>query len=175
MKAQVSAHAGAAFQPLNIAVLTISDTRSLAEDRSGQVLVEGLQAEGHRLAERRIVRDDIYEIRAAVSTWIASPDVQVVLTTGGTGFSARDQTPEAVRPLFDKQVDGFGELFRQLSYEEIGSATIQSRALAGVANRTVVVCLPGSSGACRTGWERLLREQLDHAHRPCNLAELVVQ
>lgn len=169
----MSGHA-AAFRPLNIAVLTISDTRSLDGDRSGNVLVEGLQAEGHQLAERRIVTDDIYAIRAVVSGWIADSEVQVVLTTGGTGFSARDQTPEAVRPLLDKSIDGFGELFRQLSFEEIGSSTLQSRALAGVANATVIACLPGSPGACRTGWHRLLREQLDRGHRPCNLAELVL-
>ena len=167
-------HAVAAFRPLNIAVLTISDTRGLAEDRSGDVLVAGLEESGHRLAERRIVRDDIYQVRAAVSQWVADPAVQVVLTTGGTGFSARDQTPEAVRPLLDKTIDGFGELFRQLSYEEIGSSTLQSRALAGIANDTVIACLPGSSGACRTGWYRLLQEQLDHGHRPCNLAELIL-
>lgn len=170
----VADHAVAAFKPLNVAVLTISDTRGLVEDRSGDVLVAGLETAGHRLADRRIVRDDIYQIRAAVSHWIAAAEVQAVLTTGGTGFSDRDRTPEAVRPLLDRVIDGFGELFRQLSYEEIGTSTLQSRALAGIANGTVVACLPGSSGACRTGWDRLLREQLDQSHRPCNLAELVL-
>lgn len=170
----VADHAVAAFKPLNVAVLTISDTRGLAEDRSGDVLVAGLEAAGHRLADRRVVKDDIYQIRAAVSHWIADAQVQAVLTTGGTGFSDRDRTPEAIRPLLDRAIDGFGELFRQLSYEEIGTSTLQSRALAGIANGTVVACLPGSSGACRTGWDRLLREQLDHSHRPCNLAELVL-
>lgn len=170
----MNGHAGPAFVPLNIAVLTVSDTRTLAEDRSGDVIADGVAEAGHKLADRRIVIDDIYRIRAVVSEWIAAPEIQVVVTTGGTGFSDRDRTPEAIEPLLDRRIDGFGELFRQHSYEEIGSSTLQSRALAGMANRTVIACLPGSSGACRCGWNRVLREQLDHSFRPCNLAQLVV-
>ena len=158
---------------LAIAVLTVSDTRGPAEDTSGDLLVERLENAGHRLAARRIVRDDIYAIRAVVSAWIADPDVQVVLTTGGTGFSGRDSTPEALTPLFDKAVEGFGELFRQLSYDEIGTSTIQSRALAGLANGTSVFAMPGSTNACRTAWDRILREQLDGRFKPCNFAELL--
>ncbi len=154
--------------PLNIAVLTVSDTRSLESDSSGQYLLEALQAAGHRLADRRICVDDIYQIRALLSQWIADPAVQAVLITGGTGFSGRDSTPEAVAPLFDKSIDGFGELFRQVSLDEIGTSTIQSRALAGLANRTVIFCVPGSTSACRTAWEKILRPQLDSRTRPCN-------
>jgi len=153
---------------LSIAVLTVSDTRTEATDSSGQYLIEALTAVGHQLAERRIVIDDIYRIRAVVSAWIADPAVNAVLITGGTGFSGRDSTPEAVSVLFDKSIDGFGELFRQISYEEIGTSTIQSRALAGLANDTVIFCLPGSTGACRTGWEKIIRNQLDSTCRPCN-------
>ncbi|KAA0019238.1 molybdenum cofactor biosynthesis protein B [Salinicola corii] len=160
--------------PLSIAVLTISDTRDEADDRSGQTLVERLEAAGHRLAEKRIVPDDVYRIRAVVAGWIADDDVQVVLTTGGTGFTGRDSTPEAVAPLLDKHIEGFGELFRQLSFEEIGSSTVQSRCLGGLSNATVIFCLPGSTGACRTGWDRILEEQLDSRHRPCNFANLVI-
>ncbi|NRB56077.1 MAG: molybdenum cofactor biosynthesis protein B [Salinicola sp.] len=160
--------------PLSIAVLTISDTRDEAGDRSGQTLVERLEAAGHRLAEKRIVPDDVYRIRAVVAGWIADDDVQVVLTTGGTGFTGRDSTPEAVAPLLDKHIEGFGELFRQLSFEEIGSSTVQSRCLGGLSNATVIFCLPGSTGACRTGWDRILEEQLDSRHRPCNFANLVI-
>jgi len=160
--------------PLSIAVLTISDTRTEATDRSGQSLVDRLTDAGHRLADRQIVPDDIYRIRAVVSAWIADPDVQVVLTTGGTGFTGRDSTPEAVRVLLDKEIEGFGELFRQLSWEEIGSSTVQSRCLGGLANATVVFCLPGSTGACRTGWDGILAEQLDSRHKPCNFANLVI-
>lgn len=165
---------GAAFRALRIAVLTISDTRGLAEDRSGDALCQGIAESGHELVQRELVPDDVYRIRAAVSAWIADPQVQVVLCTGGTGFAARDRTPEALIVLFDQEVRGFGELFRQLSFEEIGSSTLQSRALAGFANRTLIACLPGSTGACRTAWNRILREQLDVRHRPCNLAELVL-
>ncbi len=154
------------------AVLTVSDSRTLATDRSGSVLVTGLEAAGHRLAERALVPDDRYAIRAIVSRWIADPDVDCVLTTGGTGVTGRDGTPEALAPLLDKTIEGFGELFRFLSYQEIGTSTLQSRALAGVANGTFVFCLPGSSGACRTAWERLIREQLDIRTQPCNLAAL---
>lgn len=162
-----------AFVPLHIAVLTVSDTRTEENDVSGRMLAERLAAAGHRLADKRIVPDDIYRIRAVVSGWIADDSVQVVLTTGGTGVTGRDGTPEAVRPLFDKVLDGFGELFRMISYEEIRSSSLQSRAIAGVANGTYVFCLPGSSGACRTGWDRLIAPQLDYRTRPCNLVELM--
>ncbi|SDJ79048.1 molybdenum cofactor biosynthesis protein B [Billgrantia gudaonensis] len=163
-----------AMIPLSIAVLTISDTRDETTDRSGALLAERLTAAGHRLAERRIVIDDVYRIRAAVSAWIADPAIQVILTTGGTGFTGRDSTPEAVSVLLDKRIEGFGEQFRQLSFSEIGSSTIQSRCLGGLANATVVFCLPGSSGACRTAWDGLLVEQLDSRHKPCNFANLVI-
>ncbi len=161
------------FQPLSIAVLTVSDTRGEAEDVSGRTLVERLEAAGHRLAEKAICRDDLYAIRAIVSRWIADPAVQVVLSTGGTGVTGRDGTPEAVQVLLDKEISGFGELFRMLSWEEIRTSTIQSRALGGVANGTYVFVLPGSSGACRTAWDRILKDQLDYRHRPCNLVELM--
>lgn len=161
------------FVPVGIAVLTVSDSRGLAEDGSGRVLVERLVAAGHRLAGRAILPDDVYRIRAQVAVWIADPAVQAVLTTGGTGITGRDGTPEAVTPLLDKCIDGFGEVFRALSYDQIGASTIQSRALAGVANGTFVFCLPGSSGACRTGWDRLIGSQLDYRTRPCNLVELM--
>jgi len=160
--------------PLRAGVLTISDSRGLAEDRSGDFLCQALEEAGHELADRQIVPDDIYRIRAVVSGWIADPRIQVVISTGGTGFTARDSTPEAVRPLFDQEVEGFGETFRHLSLGEIGSSTVQSRALAGVANRTLIACLPGSTGACRTAWTGILREQLDSRHRPCNFAALVL-
>jgi molybdopterin adenylyltransferase len=159
--------------PLNIAVLTVSDTRGLAEDSSGTALVELLEGAGHRLAERRIVRDDIYQIRAEISRWIADPGVDCILTTGGTGITGRDGTPEAVAPLLDKEISGFGELFRYLSYEEIGTSSLQSRALSGVANRTFIFVLPGSSGACRTAWTRIIEAQLDARTRPCNLTMLM--
>lgn len=162
------AHDSNSFVPLNIAVLTISDTRSFANDTSGDALVEMLEADGHRLADRQLCPDDVYQMRAIVSAWIANPEVHVVLTTGGTGMTARDSTPEALRPLFDRHVDGFGELFRQLSINDVGTSTIQSRAVAGLANRTMVFCLPGSTGACRTGWQGILHEQLNASHRPCN-------
>lgn len=154
--------------PLGVAVLTISDTRTRANDTSGDFLAESAAAEGHEVRARHIVQDDIYQIRAVVSLWIADPAIDAILLTGGTGFSGRDSTPEAVAPLFDKAIEGFGEVFRQLSFEEIGSSTIQSRALAGFANKTVIFCMPGSTGACRTAWNGVLREQLDATHRPCN-------
>ncbi|MDR9439129.1 MAG: molybdenum cofactor biosynthesis protein B [Halomonas sp.] len=160
--------------PLSIAVLTISDTRDEQTDRSGQALVERLTAAGHSLYGKRIVPDDVYRIRAVVADWIADPEVQVVLTTGGTGFTGRDSTPEAVSVLLDKRIEGFGELFRHLSWQEIGSSTVQSRCLGGLANATVVFCLPGSTGACRTAWDGILIEQLDSRHKPCNFANLVV-
>lgn len=153
--------------PLNIAVLTVSDTRDETTDTSGGYLISALQEAGHNLAERAIVPDDKYVLRAVVSNWIASDKVQAVLVTGGTGFTARDVTPDALIPLFDKQVDGFGELFRQVSYQEIGTSTIQSRAVAGLSNGTVVFCLPGSTGACKTGWS-IIESQLDSSHKPCN-------
>lgn len=155
-------------QALGVAVLTISDTRDLDSDTSGQFLTEALIAAGHHLVARQIVPDDIYQIRAVISAWIASADIDAVVTTGGTGFSGRDSTPEAVAPLFDKAIEGFGEVFRALSFDEIGSSTIQSRALAGFANQTVIFCVPGSTGACKTAWQGLIREQLDGSHRPCN-------
>ena len=161
------------FIPLNIAVLTVSDTRSEADDTSGRTLAERLEAAGHRLAAKAIEPDDIYRIRARVSAWIADPDVHAVISTGGTGVTGRDGTPEAIQVLLDKEIEGFGEIFRMLSYEEIGTSTLQSRALAGVANATYVFCLPGSSGACRTGWDRLIQQQLDLRTRPCNLAQLI--
>ena len=161
------------FKPLRVAVLTVSDTRNEATDKSGALLVERLRAAGHTLAAKAIVRDDIYAIRAIVSGWIADPKVEVVVTTGGTGITGRDGTPEAIAVLLDKEIDGFGELFRTISYEEIGPSSLQSRCLAGVANATYVFCLPGSSNACATGWDKLLAPQLDFRTRPCNLAELM--
>lgn len=161
------------FIPLRIAVLTVSDTRTEETDISGKTLVERLTQAGHHVAERHIVRDDIYMIRAVVSRWIADANVQVVLTTGGTGVTGRDGTPEAVQPLLDKQIEGFGETFRMLSFAEIKTSTIQSRAIAGVANGTYIFCLPGSSGACKTAWDQLIAAQLDYRTRPCNLVELM--
>ncbi|MEM7543395.1 MAG: molybdenum cofactor biosynthesis protein B [Pseudomonadota bacterium] len=161
------------FVPLNLAVLTVSDTRDEETDKSGRLLAERLTAAGHRLAEKRICPDDIYQIRALVSGWIADHDVQVVLTTGGTGVTGRDGTPEAITPLLDKVIDGFGEMFRVLSYEDIKTSTLQSRAVAGVANATYVFCLPGSGGACAMGWDSLIVHQLDYRTRPCNLVELM--
>lgn len=163
------------FAPLLIAVLTVSDTRTEATDRSGARLVELLTGAGHTLAARQIVPDDVYRIRAVASAWIADPEVDVVIATGGTGLTARDGTPEAIAPLLDKQIEGFGELFRTLSYEEIGTSSLQSRCLAGVANATFVFCLPGSTGACETGWKKLIAAQLDYRTRPCNLVELMTR
>jgi molybdenum cofactor biosynthesis protein B len=156
------------FYPLNIAVLTVSDTRTRAEDKSGDALAANITDAGHRLHDRALVKDDIYQIRALVSRWIADAEVQVILVTGGTGFSGRDSTPEAIAPLLDKHIEGFGELFRQISYAEIGTSTIQSRALGGLANRTLVFCLPGSTNACNTAWTKVLQAQLDSRTRPCN-------
>ena len=156
------------FTPLNVAVLTVSDSRTLEEDTSGQYLVDSLQEAGHNLADRQLITDDIYKIRAVISDWIADPEVHAVITTGGTGFYIRDSMPEAVSVLFDKEVDGFGEMFRLISKDEIGMSTIQSRAIAGMANNTVIFCLPGSSGACRTGWIQIIKEQLDSRTGPCN-------
>ena len=161
------------FLPLNIAVLTASDTRTLEEDTSGQLLSDRLTEAGHQLAAREIVPDDIYLIRALVSKWISDESIDIVISTGGTGLTGRDGTPEAVEVLFDKKIQGFGELFRQLSYEEIATSTIQSRVTAGVANGTYIFCLPGSSGACRMAWDRILAAQLDLRSKPCNFAELI--
>ncbi len=161
------------FLPLSIAVLTVSDTRNDSNDRSGALLADRVREAGHRLVEKLIVRDDVYAIRAAVSRWVADPAVDVILTTGGTGLTGRDGTPEAVQVLLDKQIEGFGELFRSLSFEAIGTSSLQSRCLAGVANSTFVFCLPGSAHACETGWDRLIAAQLDQRTRPCNLAELI--
>ncbi|MFQ5644490.1 MAG: molybdenum cofactor biosynthesis protein B [Thiogranum sp.] len=161
------------FVPLDIAVLTVSDTRTEENDTSGKTLVERLLEAGHRLAEKAIVADDTYAIRAIVSRWIADPGVQIVITTGGTGVTGRDGTPEAVKVLLDKELEGFGEIFRAISFEEIQTSTIQSRALGGVANGTIIFCVPGSSGACRTAWDKLLQQQLDHRTRPCNFVELM--
>lgn len=169
------AHAPQEFQPLAIAVLTVSDTRTAANDTSGDLLVERLRQAGHRLTDRALVVDDIYQLRKVVSAWIADDSVQAVLVTGGTGFSGRDSTPEALAVLFDKNIEGFGELFRQVSLEDIGPSTIQSRCLAGIANRTVIFCLPGSNNACATGWDRLIANQLDARTRPCNFVGLVTR
>ena len=162
-----------AFIPTTIAVLTVSNSRTEDNYKSGKLLVDRVTATGHQLHEKRIVRDDIFQIRAAVSAWIAESDVQVVVTTGGTGVTGHDGTPEAVLPLLEKVIDGFGEIFRYLSYDEIGTSSLQSRALAGVSNGTYIFCLPGSSGACRSAWDKLLQHQLDYRTRPCNLVELM--
>jgi molybdenum cofactor biosynthesis protein B len=156
-----------------MAVLTVSDTRTAENDTSGDYLVGALSEAGHELAARDLLVDDRYLIRARVAAWIADGAIEVVLVTGGTGFRARDVTPEAVQPLLDRLIPGFGELFRAVSAEEIGTSTIQSRAVAGLANGTFVACLPGSTGACRTAWTRVLAEQLDATHRPCNFVELL--
>jgi molybdenum cofactor biosynthesis protein B len=161
------------FVALNICVLTVSDTRNRETDTSGQRLQDLLQEAGHQLHQRELVKDDIYQIRAVISQWIVDKQAQVILITGGTGFAGRDSTVEAVVPLFDKTVVGFGELFRQVSYEEIGTSTIQSRATAGLANRTLIFCLPGSTGACTTAWQRIIKDQLDSRHRPCNFVEQI--
>ena len=163
----------ARFQSLQIAVLTVSDTRTVANDTSGDYLSEQIQQAGHQLITRNLIPDDIYQLRAVVSNWIADSSVEIILTTGGTGLTGRDGTPEALVPLFDKTIEGFGELFRYLSFQEIDTSTVQSRAVAGVANGTYLFCLPGSTGACRLGWEKILCSQLDTSHRPCNFAELI--
>jgi molybdenum cofactor biosynthesis protein B len=161
------------FIPLNIAVLTISDTRSLADDKSGTTLVDRLTSAGHKLAAREIVTDDVGSIRAVVRKWIADQGVDVVITTGGTGFTGRDVTPEAVEPLFEKRMDGFSIAFHMLSHAKIGASTVQSRATAGVAGATFIFCLPGSPGACRDGWDGILGPQLDYRTRPCNFVEIM--
>lgn len=154
--------------PLNIAVLTVSDTRSEETDTSGGLLVERAQSAGHNLSDKKIVIDDIYKIRAALSQWIADESTHAILITGGTGFTSRDSTPEAVTPLFDKTIEGFGELFRQISLTQIGTSTIQSRAIAGLANKTAIFCMPGSTNACRTAWDDIISSQLDSRQGPCN-------
>ncbi|MGB5452515.1 MAG: molybdenum cofactor biosynthesis protein B [Sedimenticolaceae bacterium] len=161
------------FIPLNLSLMTISDTRTQADDKSGAVLRRLGSEAGHRIHEQCIVPDDKYQIRAAISRWISDPEVHVVITTGGTGLTGRDGTPEAVGPLLDKVIEGFGEMFRVISYELIGTSTMQSRALAGVANGTFIFCLPGSTGACKDGWNKLISHQLDYRTRPCNLVELI--
>ena len=157
--------------PLNIAVITVSDTRTEENDKSGTVLIESLEKAGHILHSKHIVKDDVYELRAITSAHIRDPDINAILTTGGTGFTARDNTQKALQVLFDVHIDGFGELFRQLSYQEIKSSTVQSRAFAGLANGTIVFCLPGSPGACRTGWDQIISYQLDSGHKPCNFVD----
>jgi molybdenum cofactor biosynthesis protein B len=161
------------FVALSIAVLSVSDTRNLETDESGALLAKRLQDAGHTLSERAVVSDDVYAVRAAVSRWIADPAVDAVVCTGGTGITGRDGTPEAVGILLDKRIDGFGELFRALSYEEIGTSSLQSRCVAGVANGTYVFCVPGSKNACATAWDKLIAAQLDNRTRPCNLVELM--
>ena len=158
---------------LSVALLTISDTRSIEEDKSGSILEQLAISAGHSINERQLVKDDVYEIRSKTSQWIANQSIQVIITTGGTGFTGRDSTPEALEPLFDKKIDGFGELFRQISFEKIGSSTIQSRAVAGIANGTLIFSLPGSSNAVKTAWQEILKNQLDINFKPCNFAELI--
>lgn len=169
----MSAEDAAVFTALGIAVLTVSDTRGAHNDTSGDYLADSARDVGHEVVARELVPDDVYVIRAVVSRWIADPAVHAVLITGGTGFAGRDSTPEALAPLFDKSIEGFGEVFRYLSFQEIGSSTIQSRALAGLANRTAIFCVPGSTGACRTAWTGLIRDQLDSRHRPCNFVSVL--
>ena len=161
------------FRAVNIAVLTVSDTRGLAEDRSGQVLVERIEEAGHRVADRRIIHDERAEIVAALERWIADPEIDAVIATGGTGVTGRDVTPEAFHDVYEREIPGFGELFRQLSYDLIGTSTMQSRTTGGVAGGTYLFALPGSPGACKDGWDKILRYQLDYRWRPCNLVELM--
>ena len=161
------------FIPLSIAVLTVSDTRKAADDRSGDTLADRLTGAGHRLAARAIVPDEISAIRAQVEAWTLDPEIDVILTTGGTGFTGRDVTPEAIEPLFDKRMDGFSAIFHRISFEKIGTSTLQSRATAGVARATYVFVLPGSPGACRDAWDGILAQQLDYRHRPCNFVEIL--
>lgn len=161
------------FLPVAIAVLTVSDSRGPKEDESGKTLVDRLEAAGHKLAARAVVKDDVEQIRAQINAWIADPNVDVVITTGGTGMTGRDVTPEAVEALFEKKIDGFGELFRWISYGKVGTSTIQSRATGGVVKGTYIFSLPGSPSACRDGWDDILKLQLDSRYRPCNLVELM--
>ena len=161
------------FIPLSIAVLTVSDTRSLEQDKSGDTLVARLEAAGHKLGARAIVQDDVEDIRTIVRGWIADKGIDVIITTGGTGFTGRDVTPEAVEPLFEKTMDGFSAVFHRLSYDKIGTSTIQSRATGGVAGATYIFVLPGSPGACKDAWDGILAQQLDYRHRPCNFVEIM--
>ncbi len=160
------------FMPMTLCVLTVSDTRTVENDSSGDYLVDALTTSGHRILERSLIKDDVYRMRAVVSQWIADERVHGILVTGGTGFTGRDSTPEAIEPLLDKLMPGFGEMFRAVSIEEIGTSSLQSRAFAGLANQTFIFCLPGSSSACRTGWEKIIQSQLDSRTKPCNLAGL---
>jgi len=161
------------FIPLNIAVMTVSDSRTDEDDKSGNILADRLKSAGHKLAEKKIVVDDIYQMRAVVSQWIADPDVHAVITTGGTGLTGRDVTPEAMKILYDKEIEGFGEIFRKISYDLIKTSTIQSRAIAGLANGTIIFSLPGSPGACKDGWDGIIEQQLDSRTKPCNLVEMM--
>lgn len=161
------------FIALNLAVLTISDSRSMDDDVSGLSLEKKIRQAGHRCLERRLVADNVYQIRSQLSAWIADEELDAVITTGGTGVTGRDSTPEAAAALFDKTIDGFGEIFRALSYQKIGTSSIQSRALSGVANGTYIFCLPGSPGACADAWDNIIVQQLDYRTRPCNLVELM--
>lgn len=161
------------FKVLNIAIMTVSDRRTSADDTSGDFLVGRVADAGHNLAEKIILKDDKYLIRETISRWIADPEIHAVVTTGGTGLTGRDITPEAIEPLFDKKIDGFGELFRQLSFKFVGTSTMQSRATGGIANATAIFCLPGSTGACKDGWDGIIKFQLDINHQPCNLVELI--
>lgn len=163
------------FIPLNVCVLTVSDTRTTENDTSGQKLASGITEAGHILYEHKLIKDDVYHIRAVTSQWIHDNQVHAIIITGGTGFSGRDSTPEAVGPLFDKEVIGFGELFRTVSFADIGSSTIQSRATAGLANKTIIFCLPGSTGACATGWDSIIKSQLDSTTRPCNFVGQLIK
>jgi molybdenum cofactor biosynthesis protein B len=163
----------AVFKPINIAVLTVSDTRTEDNDTSGKVLCERINAAGHKVAAKQITPDNVYAIRAIVSQWIVNPDIHAVITTGGTGLTGRDVTPEAIKVLYDKEIEGFGELFRQVSYSLIKTSSLQSRAIAGLANGTVLFSLPGSPGACKDGWDNIIVHQLDSRHKPCNLVELM--
>ncbi len=161
------------FIPVRIAILTMSDTRTLAEDKSGSTLAEMIKDAGHEIADRALVKDNVAQIRAKVQGWIADPTIDVVITTGGTGFTGRDVTPEAVKPLFEKEIDGFSTVFHMISYQKIETSTIQSRACGGVAQGTYIFCLPGSTGACKDAWNGILKWQLDNRHRPCNFVEIL--
>jgi molybdenum cofactor biosynthesis protein B len=161
------------FKPVRIAVLTVSDTRTPKDDRSGTLLADMLRADGHELADHAIVKDDVAQIQGKIKDWIASPSVDAVITTGGTGLTGRDVTPEAVRPLFEKEIEGFSIVFHMLSFEKVGTSTIQSRALAGLAGGTYIFCVPGSPGACKDAWNGILKYQLDFRHRPCNMVEIM--
>jgi len=161
------------FKPVRIAVLTVSDSREMADDRSGGLLADRITGAGHELAGRTIVRDEVAEIQEALRGWIADPEIDAIITTGGTGLTGRDVTPEAARPMFDKQIDGFSTVMHMISFEKVGTSTIQSRSLAGVAGGTYIFCLPGSPGACKDAWDGILQYQLDFRHRPCNFVEIM--